>query len=285
MKVVFHVGAHKTGSSLVQTYLRRSARRRVASGTAVIPRHHVPELIGWGNAVLRHPDRLRRRIEAEARRRPAVLVVSDECSLGRPFEQGVPGLYPLAPELAAALACVGEGFDVRVVMYLRPIAGFVESYYLQTIQEGAAHTFDEWFAGIDAASLSWSTAVHGLDAAFGRPTVMIGDFREFESGQNHFLRRFLERAGITPWTAVRHRHQSNPSISQAGLNLALERNALLTTAEERRASRRYLQDRYSSLHSPRARPMPPHVRMELDSMTAAEYERLTGPERARDNAR
>lgn len=275
MRIVVHVGAHKTGSSLVQEYLRRSARRRVASGVAVIPRHHAHELIGWGVTVLRHPDRLRRRIEAEARRQPAVLVISDECALGRPFEESVPGLYPRAPERAAALARVCDGFDTRVVMYLRPIAGFVESFYLQTVQEGAAHTFEEWFAGIEADSLAWTTAVEGLGEAFGRRAVEIGDFREFGSGQNLFLRRFLERAGIAPWTTVRHRHRSNPSISQAGLELALERNALLTSVEERQASRRQLQNRYSNLDGPRAHPMPLQIRELLESMSGSEYEHLT----------
>ena len=285
MRLVFHVGAHKTGTSLVQTYLQRSARRRVASGIAVVPRHHVHELIGWGATVLRHPEHLRRRIEAEARRHPAVLVVSDECSLGRPFEDGMAGMYPRAPELAAALARVSEGFDTRVVMYLRPLADFVESYYLQTIHEGAAHTFEEWFAGLDAESLSWSPAVEGLRAAFGGHAVEIGDFREFEFGQSLFLRRFLERAGIAPWTTVRHRYHSNPSVSQAGLKLALERNSLFATVEERRAWRRHLQDRYSNLDGPRARPMPPQVRMMLDSTAALEYEHLTRRVPAIDAAR
>jgi len=274
MKIVYHVGAHKTGSSLVQTYLRRSAHRRVASGAAVIPRHHTNELIGWGNTVLRQPDRLRRRIEAEARREPTVLVISHERTLGRPFEQNTSGLYPRASDVVEALARVSDGFETKIVMYVRPIADFVESYYLQTIHEGASHTFDAWLAGIDTESLAWGPVVDQLDEAFGPQAVAVGDFREIESGQNFFLRNFLERAEIVPWTTVRYRYRSNPSISSAGLELALKRNSALNTVEERRAWRTYLQTHFSNLDGPRARPMPPDITDRLTSMTAVEYELL-----------
>lgn len=275
MRIVYHVGAHKTGSSLVQTYLRRSPHRRVASGAAVIPRHHTNELIGWGDIVLRQPDRLRRRIEAEARREPTVLTISHERTLGRPFEKNTSGLYPRASDVVEALARLSAGFETKVIMYVRPIADFVESYYLQTIHEGATHGFEAWLAGIDAESLAWGPVIDHLDEAFGRQAVEVGDFREIQSGQNLFLRNFLKRAEIAPWTTVRYRYRSNPSISSAGLEFALERNSVLNTIEERRAWRTYLQTHFSNLDGPRARPMPPDIHDRLTSMTAVEYELLT----------
>jgi hypothetical protein len=276
MRVVLHVGAHKTGSSLVQRYLQQAPRRRMASGCAVIPRHHTNDLIGWGHAVVVRPERLRRRIEAEARRHADVLVISHESSLGRPFEPDRSGLYPNAAERIDALAGVCAGFDTRVVFYVRPVASFVESFYLQTVQEGATHSFDTWFAGIDGDSLSWGPIVDRLDAAFGRADVRIGDFGEIGLGQTSFLQGFLDRSGIMPWTTVRYRHRSNPSLSAAGLEIALQRNQGLREMEERAASRRDLQRRHSNRDAPRARPMPSDVRSRLDASTAADYATLAG---------
>lgn len=183
-------------------------------------------------------------------------------------------MYPQASEVIDALAHVSAGFETTIVLSVRPIADFVESYYLQTIHEGAAHTFDSWFAGIDANSLAWDPIVDRLDEAFGRLAVEVGDFREIESGQNRFLRGFLVRAGTEPWTVVRHRYRSNPSISAAGLEHALARPVPPESVEERRARRRHLQTHFSNVNGPRARPVPAEIRARLESMTAAEYERL-----------
>ncbi len=202
-------------------------------------------------------------------------MISEECSLGRPFTTGTDGLYPLASEVGAALAAVSEGFDARVIMYLRPIDTFVESYYLQMAKQGATQTFDDWFAGVDPNLLSWRPAVEALRHSFGEDRVHVGDFREFENGQQAFLQRFLDRADIPQWNTLRYRHRSNPSVSQAGLEIALERNAELTTVAEQRASRRQLETAHSNVDGPPARPMPTGLRQLLRAATAGEYDQLT----------
>lgn len=272
MRVVFHLGAPKTGTSLIQLYLRRAAARRVRRGTAVVPRHHTNELIGWGDTVVREPRRLRRRIEAEARRGARTLVISHEAGLGRPIESG--RFFPHAPELADALQKISRDFEPTVVFYVRPIPSFLESYYLQTIHEGDSHTFEAWLSGVDHGELSWRPLVAALDESFGPASVLLGDFGEIEPDQNRFLRGFLHRAGVPPWTVVRYRYRANPSISQAGLQVALTHHRPLRTPADRRVWRSELQSSFSNLDGARATPMPAALRDQLSAITCDEYDLL-----------
>ena len=64
MRVVIHVGAHKTGTSLVQRYFNDDPQRTQALGIGFITRADTSQLLGWGNKppeLLRAGSRRRRR--------------------------------------------------------------------------------------------------------------------------------------------------------------------------------------------------------------------------------
>ena len=195
MRVVIHVGAHKTGTSLVQRYF--SDKPKIKQGA----RHRADQPYGWrpcwwtGAFLHERPEALRSRLEEEAAKRPSVILFSHENTLGQPFLPDRPGLYPDASRNAKALAGICDGFDTHVVFYVRPMADFLESYYIQTVQEGLVHSF----AGL-VRSLTGPTAgrrtVEALEGAFGADRVIVGDFTEMSAGQNQFIRRFMTRAGI-----------------------------------------------------------------------------------------
>ncbi len=280
MSVVLHLGAHKTGTSLIQKYFRDRAGDFVGHRVTAVSRSDTNRLIGWGDMVRDKPMRLRHRLEAELRREPDVVLVSHENSLGRPFDPETPGVYPHAAELAEALASATDGLDVSVVFYFRPMADFVESYYLQTIHEGAWHGFDEWYATVDPESLSWRPVVAALDRAFGAERTILGDFSEISDGQNEFLTRFIQRADIPLPPAVRYQPRRNASISELGLDIARTVNPLLTSKAQRRATRQFLQENFSNVDGDRARPMSAADREHLTQMFASEAEDLTHRSRA-----
>lgn len=281
MSTVLHVGAHKTGTSLVQKYFRDRIDDFDPGAVTAIPRSDTNRLIGWGEVPQQHPLRLRRRIEAELRKGPEVVLVSHENALGRPKVDGKVGLYPECAATANALAAATEGLNVTVVFYVRPVADFVESYYLQTIHEGAWHSFDEWFVDIDASQLSWSPVIDALDSAFGADRTIIGDFNEVKAGQNEFLASFMRRAGIRSPSTVRYKPRRNSSISSKGLEIARNINPYAVSKEQRVATRKFLQEHFSNVGGERARPMPAEVRSDLDSQFSAEYQLLA--ERSRSS--
>jgi len=280
MALVVHVGAHKTGTSLIQKYFRDRAPDFSNSKVALVPRGDCNQLIGWGSALIDSPLLLRDRLEDELSAEPNSIVVSHENTLGRPFMTGHSGLYPHATAHLEALAEVLRGMDVRIVFYVREIPDFVESYYLQTIHEGAWHSFDEWYEGIDGASLSWNPVVNSLDRVFGAKSSIVVDFGEIKYGQDEFLSRFMIRSGIPLPPKVRYKPRRNASISEVGLEIALRVNPFLENREHRSAMRKFLQEYFSNATGPRARPMPNEVRESLINQTHSEYSAL----RARSEA-
>lgn len=270
MRVVIHVGAHKTGTSLVQKYYKDENEVIRDVGVSYIPRVDASELVGWGN---KPPEGLRSRLEEEAAKRPPVVLMSLENMLGRPFQPDRAGLYPDAAQGAEGLAKASDGFDAYVVFYVRPIADFLESYYLQTIHQGKWHTFTEWYETLTGPH-RWAPVVQTLEDAFGAERVILGDFSEIKAGQNQFLRQFMTRAGLPQPPTVDYEKIRNASVSARGLEIALALNPHLHDANERRMTRVFLQQHFSNQQEERARPMPEELRRSITAETAAEFETL-----------
>lgn len=274
MQVILHIGAHKTGTSLVQKFFRDSPELTASMNLACIERDETDQLIGWGDRLIQEPELLRSRLETELANGPAALLLSHENTLGQPFSPDRPGLYPDAPVMAEALATLCAELEPYVVFYIRALPDFVESYYLQTIHEGASHGFEEWYRGLDPGSFKWTPTVEALDAAFGADRVILGDFADIAHGQNEFLRRFIARVGLPMPAEVRYAPVRNPSISDRGLRIALEINRHLRNTEERRVTRKFLQRHFSNRRGRRAAPMPDQVRQSLAEQAAAEERAL-----------
>lgn len=284
MRTVLHLGAHKTGTSLIQKYLRDHPEERERLGLGLIPRSDMNHLIGSGQQLVEHPGRLRDRLETETAQPWTAVVASHEDALGPPFDHRVgPGLYPRAAATARLLAdlCAEVGdAEVRIVYYVRPIEDFLESYYLQTVHQGGTRSFEEWVGDLDLEAIRWQPVVDALDAAFGPERVLLGDFREVAHGQSPFLRWFLERAGLPAPDDIDYPAARNRSLSDRGLRMALSVNPLLETREERKATRRFLQGHFNNHVEERARPMPAGLRERLAEQHGEEYARLAARARA-----
>jgi len=273
MRTVLHVGAHKTGTSLIQKFFRDEVAPAATLPIAVVGRADTNRLIGWGQQLEQRPERLRKRLEGELRTKQYVLV-SHENTIGRPFDPEVSGLYPHAERLSKALLDISDPFDPLVVFYIRPLADFVESFYLQTVHQGSTSSFEEWFATIDHTALTWTGVVEAMEKSFGPDRVVVGDFREIADGQNRYISSFFRLTGLPMPDKVRYRPVRNASVSVKGLELALQMNPFLETKEQRRAARTFLQSHFSNRSGERARPMPPDVRDTLTRQDAAGYEAL-----------
>lgn len=270
-----HLGAHKTATSLVQGFLRKNSRFRRKNDIAFITRGDCNDLIGWGlDAKADHtllPARLRQEVGSTKGR----VILSHENALGRAFTSDHHGPYGNAEKLATNLAAAVADFDVTVIFYIRPLASFVESYYLQTIHEGRHHTFDKWSARcVDLDTISWQPTVDALNSAFGKERVLIGDFNEIKAGQTPFLADFFRRCGFEARSLPDYEAQYNPSVSARGLQMALAVNPYLESIPERRLMRKFLQTNFSNRTEERARPMPDDMRARLAEVDDREYQAI-----------
>jgi hypothetical protein len=273
--VAFHVGAHKTGTSLIQRFMRAHQVQLLRHRIQYLNRSDTDELVGWGAIVRDSPELLagdlRRRF-----RRPwlTTVIASHENTVGRPFVRRAPHLYPRAASRIDALARVLEPYEAKIVLSIRPQAGFLESYYLQTVHQGSHLPFRRWLKGIDLDALSWQPLVDQLVAAFGADRVEILDFRRLGLGQESYLQDFFALIDADLQLDTAYEPVRNPSISQKGLRIALAANRHLDTDAERKAMRVFLQERFSNLDYPRPVLLTEAQRESVGQRYDGEYEAL-----------
>lgn len=256
--VVLHMGAHKTGTSLIQKYLRDREKACVRAKIYAMPRSDGDALIGWGRAseVSNGSERLQAQILKAASDRFEYFVLSHENSLGRPFVENADQLYPYARKRAANIrGSIGGKIPFRVVYYMRDQASFIESYYLQTIHEGSAIGFEDYMKKLGAYRFSWAPVYYALCDTFGVENVVLKHFEtEIAKGQPEFLRGFLKSAtaaNLSSFGDFSYNPTRNPSIGDRGLELAKIINPHLVNTFERKLFRKVLQENFSNRDFPR----------------------------------
>jgi hypothetical protein len=258
MNTFLHLGAHKTGTSLIQKYMKDNRELMHLNSIGFTKRSETNKSINWGSPEFLKANikKLTKSLDDYEKRRFRAFVISHENSIGRVFKSGVPGLYPDRDASLEALSQYLSAYDVTVIYYIRSQEQFLESYYLQTIHEGSYKPFAEWLSGIDTQSLSWAPVVRSLEATFGKERVVICDFAtEISGGQSACLRSFFDivRPGLSPlrFRNFDYAEVKNPSVGDKGLAMALAANHLLENLSERRAMRKFLQSRFSNIDYPR----------------------------------
>lgn len=270
--VALHLGAHKTGTSLVQKYLRDVPEQVSHLDIRFINRVDTDKLIGWGSHLVKTPHRLRERIDYEASQPGArVVFTSHENTLGRPHQPAAGHLYPQAQQRIEILREALEGLDVRIIFYLRRQGSFLESYYLQLVHQGECFSFDQWLDRVELDRVSWDPVTRMLRDAFGKDKVSIGDFDEIHAGQEAFLSGFFRRIDPTFEVLPDYKPRRNPSVSGLGLDLALAINPYLRTPDERHSIRRHLQANYSNKDYPRPNLFSDAQLSELSALYDDEY--------------
>jgi hypothetical protein len=208
-------------------------------------------------------------------RRFAVLFGSNENLIGRPFlKDGRGRLYPRGPENIRALARTIRGCRATVMLSVRPQHEFLESYYLQAVNEGSGETFQQWLARVDFRKLSWRPLVTALHDWFGEENVRVIDFRLIAAGQGSFVGHFLREIGPRFDGAVDFDMPVNRSLSEKGLRLALAAQPFLEHASDRRLMRRFLQRHFSNVDYPRPTLLTDGQRQELAQLYEVEYSQL-----------
>lgn len=190
-KLILHVGTHKTGSTSIQRTVSLLARKRASGVTdlsnpmrAFIPTLGTAGEIPFLDAKASIQDAL-----ATHTRDGRVNIWSNEVLLGNPYQA-----YPHSSRTMERLAQVTEGYDVHCVIYFRRQDSFIESLYKQSLQEGNAHTTEEFIALLPLDRFGWNHLADSLVSAFGETRVSI--FPYSASGHQGVVERFLAAAGL-----------------------------------------------------------------------------------------
>lgn len=254
-----HLGAHKTGTSLIQKFIRDNEEMLCQLGIAYIGRSESDELIGWGTKIRTDPKPLQQRIHSIAERGYRYVVISHENSLGKPFGQDSTSLYDKSADQINALTDALADCNLTFIYYIRRQWEFVESYYIQTIHQGSHKSFEEWYASIGRSdNLSWRPLVNNLRGSQSSSTI-IKDFATLvEKGQEWYLRdffeSFLEPESIPP---IEYKSKRNISVGEPGLKMLRAANEFADTAAERKLLRKFFQKNFNNLNYPRPQLLEP----------------------------
>ncbi len=280
-----HFGAHKTGTSVIQSAMRQHADALGAAGIGVIePRHRAFREMRIGacnrrlarNGATSDPpgtfDPLDR--AAEALGQP-VVVISHEGLLGpqlpRPgYAEGAP-LYGFAPRRFPALQDA-MGAPVRAIIYIRGQAGFVRSQYSQWLKKGIPLDFEPWLEGLDLDALSWRPVVDAAAETFGRDRVLVKPFQLGAIGVDQHVAEFFSEALHTeaPAGGVEITNP-NRSLSATGIRLARALADVPLDPDDRRLVAAFLAAKFAMAESREPfDPLSPAVKEQLAARYDAE---------------
>jgi hypothetical protein len=274
-RFVYHVGAHVTGARQIQRYLRENVDHLERLGLHCVPRALMGKLVGWGPKLVADPDRFGQEL-GSAWRSPGIdgVLASHENTIGRPFADGGGGLYPDALPTLEALAEVSKTSRRTVVLSVRPQADFLESYYLQTVNEGEWHTFDDWLDELNLDDISWLPLHEQLIGSFGVDAVRVLDFATFGPDPVAHVREFFRLIDVDLPTDLHVSPVHDPRHSEKGVRMALAANPYVRATDERMGLRAFLHKNFSDRDYPPATLLTVEQRAWLNDRYGDENRRL-----------
>ena len=258
-----HIGAHKTGTSLLQGILSNIAPRLARVGTVYDPASRGLGAFVKNNSPL--SDEQVEQCRAEIRRRQPAgaeqVVWSSESLFGSLF-----GGYSNIGDVANDLARIVEGlFDsVTIVAYTRAQEQLVESTYQQHIKQGGQQGFQEFMDGLGGSPYRWDGLLDRYADIFGREHLCVRPFESIRDPEVDFVGEYMECLGVPLkfQVDVSQLPVSNPSLSNAGLEI-LRRSSSVLDDQERYRLREFLERSFARRPGERLEAFPLEQREKL----------------------
>lgn len=221
-----HSGLHKTGTTSLQKTLFDNTALLAHHGYLYPETGLSPLPNNWGHHelayALRRPvagreiwSALRR--EADASKLPNVILSSEELSL-LPFHS-FPGVLPYK-----LIAEVFEGYDIRVICYLRPQAEMAASLYNHNVK-AAGETGDIMsFLARTSRRLDYAYYTNIAGVVLGHEAIVVRRYQERHMVMGDTVSDFAAQVGLDPSLLPRERAGLNFGLTDAGLQAMLEIN-------------------------------------------------------------
>lgn len=248
MKVLVHLGVHKTATTFIQSQLANNRQALAEKGFGVsgiwAVRKRFTNLfdrLSWIDPVWRLLTRpvLRRRLDAliaESGAREAYLL-SDENLAGTIAANHFFGrLYPWTAMRARQLSALLRGHDVHYFVCVRRYPDYLVSSWLQLASRGKPPAFEKYIERFSPEERGWSELVRDLAAAVGRERLTVWTYDWFAEDPQ---RVFELLAPDTDFVLAEEelKREILPSLTIKGLNVISLLEEHLTRDEIKRMSR------------------------------------------------
>ncbi|MEO0401901.1 MAG: hypothetical protein AAF214_05955 [Pseudomonadota bacterium] len=186
MKVILHIGAHRTGTTTFQAYMRQHTAALRAEGVGFWGPMRtrkglfagVQPVPGLGlSGAHRARGRIMLQMDKAARAGVETLVVSDENMMGAPrLNLRMRSLYPDAGERMARYACAFDGRIDKVVMSVRVLDHFWGSTAAFAVARGHLVPCDQLCETIAQGARSWRDVIADVACAVPGAEIEVTPF-------------------------------------------------------------------------------------------------------------
>ncbi|MGQ3486500.1 hypothetical protein [Roseovarius pacificus] len=216
MRYVYHLGAHKTGSTLIQKNLSANLEALREQGIWYV-NEEMPKAISKQRKVLRQfrrPDLetppadalegVNQRIAIRARRAKAhTVLLSEENRLGAPMHQELlwgleqPGFYPAAVECMKYVIYGQLTEDMKFFLFSREPSSFALSLYSEAVRMGQTLLdIEPFFRSINYSSINFRDLKERLQTIDAAVPVSMKAFEDFGADAEALLTCAFKEFGI-----------------------------------------------------------------------------------------
>lgn len=208
MTIRLHIGAHKTATTEIQQAMRRVRGQFEDAGTSYMgPKGLRGDWVSLHQAMFKRDEAAREKAITRFRRwlrNHDHHVLSEENIIGTIHRRRLFGgdnlLYPNAVENIGLLRELMGNPQVELFLSVRDPAEFVTSAYGQVLREGVAMGIEDYVAGFDVPTLSWSDLVGRLRDCDGVTRLVCWRYEDYADLRPHILSMLLgpDLAAIVP---------------------------------------------------------------------------------------
>jgi hypothetical protein len=235
-QIVIHVGTHKTGTTTIQDFLRANRRWFRTEGYLYIGSPLLFKMFKNRsyNSDLVSECKKTFAVKTTAFNRNKKFFISCENLSGDPWDG-----YKNSDIIAEMLRDIFPNFDVKIVLYLRRQDLFIESLYVQYIQQGGVLSFDEYYNNVSVGvDFNWLNLVEGFSKIFGKSALTIRVFETENMISHDLITDFCSTLNIIPH--IEERSAKNVSYARDILEYARLSNRHLGSSAKK-SLRRQLQ--------------------------------------------
>ncbi len=241
MQLIIHCGAHKTGSSSIQSLLFEQRRELLKQGVLYITEAELNR-----NGILQYLHRpttsASTRIEIRSllteildQYRSEKVIISHESIFSfASLYRGGGDFYRSTPQSLKNLALLelGDFFSsIRVVLYVRRQDEFLQSLYMQNLSTGMWTTsFNQTLAEIDCSKISWLSYATNLADFFGHEQLVVRPFEVINNGWKNLVVDFSTASTIDLHSTLAEK-KVNESFSTPAYFAALKLMPLFSTKQ------------------------------------------------------
>lgn len=233
-----HIGAHKTGTTLLQSVFARHSAGMARGGVIYLPPRalrrafsvNTPRWRQEGDAAIPAMQAALKSL-LPGNQGGHALLISDESLLGHlrtDLGNSPDRLYQHCGEMPVLLKRVMGKQGLVVLLFIRRLDEFLPSAYLQRVRLGETATFEQYLSGLDLVRLSWLPTVNELAATLTGEgdRLIVYDYAALRDAPGALLSDLFGRLGLAAPPASVLRKRVNASLTSNSYRAVMALNRI-----------------------------------------------------------